>query len=67
MLGIFFGQTAAKRKLFLQTILKSLSAKEEFVLSSVLRLHCARFPVPLHELYLVTTPHSPLRKIPTVT
>lgn len=61
---IMFWVNSGEKKTFL---VNSISAKGKFVLSSVLRLHCTRFPVPLHELYLLTTPHSPSRNNSTVT
>lgn len=61
---IMFWVNSGQKKTFL---VNSISAKEKFVLSSVLRLHCTRFPVPLHKLYLLTTPHSPSRNNSTVT
>ena len=61
------GANSGEKKAFPVNNLDKFSAKEKFVLSSVLRLHGARFPVPLHELYLVATPHSRLRFLPIVT
>ena len=60
---IFLGGQRRKESFSCKQSLKDFPLKKSSCFHPYykLRLHCTRFPVPLHELYLVTTPHSPLR------